>query len=75
MRSVQVNVLLNNCKQNMMSLSLLAGRTVDHVSSINSEIQSPHGTPIHIGSDARKSVFRVSDKVGLKPVSTATETS
>ena len=26
--SVQVNVLLNNCKQNMTSLSLLAGRTV-----------------------------------------------
>ena len=26
--SVQVNVLLNNCKQNTMSLSLLAGRTV-----------------------------------------------
>ena len=26
--SVQVNVLLNNCKQNKMSLSLLAGRTV-----------------------------------------------
>ena len=28
MWSVQVNNLLNNCKQNMMSLSLLAGRTV-----------------------------------------------
>ena len=28
MWSVQVNILLNNCKQNMMSLSLLAGRTV-----------------------------------------------
>ena len=26
--NVQVNVLLNNCKQNMTSLSLLAGRTV-----------------------------------------------
>ena len=26
--SVQVNSLLNNCKQNMTSLSLLAGRTV-----------------------------------------------
>ena len=26
--SVQVNVLLNNCKQNTTSLSLLAGRTV-----------------------------------------------
>ena len=26
--NVQVNVLLNNCKQNMTSLSLLSGRTV-----------------------------------------------
>ena len=29
MWSFQVNILLNNCKQNMMSLSLLAGRTVE----------------------------------------------
>ena len=29
--SVQVNVLLNNCKQNIMSLSLLVGTTVVHV--------------------------------------------
>ena len=27
-RSVQVNVLLNNCKQNIWSLSLLVGTTV-----------------------------------------------
>ena len=27
-RSVQVNVLLNNCKQNISSLSLLVGTTV-----------------------------------------------
>ena len=30
--SVQVNVLLNNCKQNITSLSLLVGRTVIHKS-------------------------------------------
>ena len=28
-RSVQVNVLLNNCKQNISSLSLLVGTTVE----------------------------------------------
>ena len=28
--SAQVNVLLNNCKQNMTQLSLLTGRTVTH---------------------------------------------
>ena len=28
-RSAQVNVLLNNCKQNITSLSLLVGRTVN----------------------------------------------
>ena len=30
--SVQVNVLLNKCKQNTTSLSLLAGRTISGVS-------------------------------------------
>ena len=35
--NVQVNVSLNNCKQNMMSLSLLAGRTVKHVNIIVNE--------------------------------------
>ena len=39
------------------------------------QCHSPPSVLIHMGLDAAKPVFRVSDKARLKPVSSATETS
>ena len=40
--SVQVNVLLNNCKQNIMSLSLLVGTTVDVILALQKNVDPDH---------------------------------